>query len=102
MAEPALFEQIYLQGVQIIDSFQMKEILTNAVFGMHIVAAQGYLMQAGEREGAGCVGAICAYCLRISISFKAEGETTISISLMNGLKIISSSGTSSPLDTKAV
>lgn len=45
MTEPVLFEQIYSQGIQMIDSFQMKEILTNAVFGIHIVAAQGYLMQ---------------------------------------------------------
>lgn len=51
MTEPVLFDQIYAQGVQIIDSFQMKDILTNAVFGIHIVAAQGYLMQL-EKEKA--------------------------------------------------
>ena len=45
MAEPALFEQIYSQGKQIIEAFQLKEILTNAVFGIHIAAAQGYLLQ---------------------------------------------------------
>lgn len=50
MTEPVLFEQIYSQGVQIIDSFQMKEILTNAVFGIHIVAAQGYLIQKNEEK----------------------------------------------------
>lgn len=51
MMEPVLFEQIYSQGIQIIDSFQMKEIITNAVFGIHIVAAQGYLLQQ-EKEKA--------------------------------------------------
>jgi len=51
MTEPVLFDQIYAQGVQIIDSFQMKDILTNAVFGIHIVATQGYLMQL-EKEKA--------------------------------------------------
>lgn len=45
MMETELFEHIYSQGVQIIDSFQMKEIMTNAIFGIHIVAAQGYLLQ---------------------------------------------------------
>lgn len=45
MAEPALFEQIYSQGKQVIDAFKLKEILTNAVFGIHIAAAQGYLLQ---------------------------------------------------------
>jgi transcriptional regulator with XRE-family HTH domain len=45
VTEPVLFEKIYSQGIQIIDSFQLKEILTNDVFGIHIVAAQGYLIQ---------------------------------------------------------
>jgi transcriptional regulator with XRE-family HTH domain/uncharacterized membrane protein YbjE (DUF340 family) len=45
MSEPELFDRIYHQGVQMIDAFQMKEIFTNAVFGIHITAAQGYLMQ---------------------------------------------------------
>lgn len=43
--EPVLFEKIYSQGLQIIDSFQLKDILTNDVFGIHIAAAQGYLME---------------------------------------------------------
>ena len=51
MTEPELFDRIYTQGVQMIDSFQMKEIFTNAVFGLHIVAAQGYLLQQ-EKEKA--------------------------------------------------
>ena len=50
MNEPVLFEQIYAQGKQIIDSFQLKEILTNAVFGVHIVAAQGYLLQQDKEK----------------------------------------------------
>jgi transcriptional regulator with XRE-family HTH domain len=51
MTEPDLFDRIYSQGVQLIDSFQMKDIITNAVFGLHIVAAQGYLLQQ-EKEKA--------------------------------------------------
>ena len=50
MTEPALFDQIYSQGAQMIDSFQMKDILTNAVFGIHIVAAQGYLLQQDKEK----------------------------------------------------
>lgn len=45
MTEPELFDRIYLQGVQMIDAFQMQDIFTNAIFGIHITAAQGYLMQ---------------------------------------------------------
>ncbi|NLV20791.1 MAG: helix-turn-helix transcriptional regulator [Syntrophomonadaceae bacterium] len=51
MTEAELFDQIYAQGVQMIDAFQMKEVMTNAVFGLHIVAAQGYVMQQ-EKEKA--------------------------------------------------
>jgi transcriptional regulator with XRE-family HTH domain len=51
MMEPIVFEQVYFQGVQIIDSFQMKGILTNAVFAIHIVAAQGYMIH-HEKEKA--------------------------------------------------
>ncbi|MCR1973408.1 helix-turn-helix domain-containing protein [Clostridium sporogenes] len=45
MMDPVLFEKIYSQGIQIIDSFQLKDILTNDVFAIHIVAAQGYLIE---------------------------------------------------------
>ena len=45
MTEPERFEQIYNQGKQLIEAFQMQDILTNAVYGIHIAAAQGYLLQ---------------------------------------------------------
>lgn len=45
VGKPVLFEKIYSQGLQIIDSFQLTEILTNDVFGIHITAAQGYLTE---------------------------------------------------------
>jgi transcriptional regulator with XRE-family HTH domain len=45
MTEPERFEQIYNQGKQLIEAFQMQDILTNAVYGIHITAAQGYLLQ---------------------------------------------------------
>ena len=43
--DPDLFEKIYSQGIQIINSFMLNEIFTNDVLGIHIVAAQGYLIQ---------------------------------------------------------
>ncbi|NLB82481.1 MAG: helix-turn-helix transcriptional regulator [Clostridiaceae bacterium] len=65
MMEPVLFEQIYSQGIQIIDSFQMKEIITNAVFGIHIVAAQGYLLQQEKEKALNAlkqyVNIVCGY-----------------------------------------
>ncbi|MGI6422613.1 MAG: helix-turn-helix domain-containing protein [Syntrophomonadaceae bacterium] len=45
MSEAELFDRIYSQGLQVIEAFDLKDILTNAVFGIHITAAQGYLMQ---------------------------------------------------------
>ncbi|APH19397.1 helix-turn-helix domain-containing protein [Clostridium botulinum] len=50
MMDPVLFEKIYSQGIQIIDSFQLKEILTNDVFAIHIVAAQGYLIAENKEK----------------------------------------------------
>nr|WP_242649196.1 transcriptional regulator [Clostridium botulinum] len=50
MMDPVLFEKIYSQGIQIIDSFQLKEILTNDVFAIHIIAAQGYLITQNKEK----------------------------------------------------
>lgn len=50
MTEPTLFEQIYSQGIQIIDTFNMKDIFTGAVFQIHIVAAQGYLIHQNKEK----------------------------------------------------
>ncbi|NFS06792.1 helix-turn-helix domain-containing protein [Clostridium botulinum] len=50
MMEPVLFEKIYSQGIEIIDSFQLKEILTNDVFAIHIIAAQGYLIEQNKEK----------------------------------------------------
>ncbi|KEI77865.1 DNA-binding protein [Clostridium botulinum A2 117] len=50
MMEPVLFEKIYSQGTEIIDSFQLKEILTNDVFAIHIIAAQGYLIEQNKEK----------------------------------------------------
>ena len=49
MTDPVLFEQIYAQAKQLIDAFKMREILTNAVFGVHITA-QGYVMQQRKKR----------------------------------------------------
>lgn len=50
MMEPVLFEKIYSQGIEIIDSFQLKDILTNDVFAIHIIAAQGYLIEQNKEK----------------------------------------------------
>jgi len=101
MMEPILFEQIYSQGIQIIDSFQMKEILTNAVFGIHIVAAQGYLMQQENEKALNALeqyrNIVCGY--QYPLRLKGNGyfnqvdtwlEDTITI------------GTSTPIDDKTI
>ncbi|APH24035.1 transcriptional regulator [Clostridium botulinum] len=50
MMEPVLFEKIYSQGIEIIDSFQLKDILTNDVFAIHIIATQGYLIEQNKEK----------------------------------------------------
>jgi len=97
MAEPVLFEQIYSQGIQMIDSFQMKEILTNAVFGIHIVAAQGYLMQQEKEKALNAleqyVNTVCGY--QYPLRLKGNGYFTQVDTWLEDNIII---GTSSPLD----
>lgn len=97
MMEPDLFEQIYSQGKQIIDSFQMKEILTNAVFGIHIVAAQGYLMQQEKEKALNAldqyVDIVCGY--QYPLRLKGNGYfTQVDKWLEDNITI----GTSSPID----
>lgn len=97
MMEPVLFEQIYSQGIQIIDSFQMKEILTNAVFGIHIVAAQGYLMQEEKEKALNAleqyVNIVCGY--QYPLRLKGNEYFNQVDSWLEDNIII---GTSSPLD----
>lgn len=75
MMEPVLFEQIYSQGIQIIDSFQLKDILTNAVFGIHIVAANGYLVEQKQEKALDAlekyVNTVCGY--KFPLSLKGNG-----------------------------
>jgi hypothetical protein len=97
MTEPVLFEQIYSQAKQLIDSFQMKEILTNAVFGIHIVAAQGYLMQQEKEKALNAleqyVNTVCGY--QYPLRLKGNGYfTQVDTWLEDNITI----GTSSPLD----
>nr|WP_242948253.1 helix-turn-helix transcriptional regulator [Clostridium frigidicarnis] len=72
--DPVLFENIYSQGIQIIDSFQLKEILTNDVLGIHIVAAQGYLIQQKKEKAIDAleqyVNTVCS--IQFPLSFRGN------------------------------
>ncbi|MEQ8156675.1 MAG: helix-turn-helix transcriptional regulator [Clostridiaceae bacterium] len=97
MTEPVLFEQVYSQGIQIIDSFQMKDIVTNAVFGIHIVAAQGYLLQQKKEKSIDAlkqyVSTVCRY--QYPLRLKGNGYfTEVDTWLEDNLCI----GTNTPLD----
>lgn len=72
MMESVLFEKIYSQCIQIIDSFQLKEIFTNDVFAIHIVAAQGYLIQKRKEKAIDAldryINTVCS--IQFPLSFK--------------------------------
>ncbi|MBV4428668.1 helix-turn-helix domain-containing protein [Clostridium tyrobutyricum] len=74
MKEPVLFEKIYSQGIQIIESFELTDILTNDVFGIHSTAAQGYLIQQERQKAMDAldryVNTICS--IQFPLSFKAN------------------------------
>lgn len=72
MMDSVLFEKIYYQGIQIIDSFQLKEIFTNDVFAIHIVAAQGYLIAENKEKAIDAleryINTVCS--IQFPLSFK--------------------------------
>lgn len=72
MMDSVLFEKIYSQGIQIIDSFQLKEIFTNDVFAIHIVAAQRYLIAENKEKAIDAleryINTVCS--IQFPLSFK--------------------------------
>ncbi|NFI39921.1 helix-turn-helix transcriptional regulator [Clostridium botulinum] len=72
MMDSVLFEKIYSQGIEIIDSFQLKEIFTNDVFAIHIVAAQGYLIAENKEKAIDAleryINTVCS--IQFPLSFK--------------------------------
>ncbi|HCL4444811.1 TPA: helix-turn-helix domain-containing protein [Clostridium botulinum] len=72
MMDSVLFKKIYSQGIQIIDSFQLKDILTNDVFAIHIVAAQGYLIAENKEKAIDAleryINTVCS--IQFPLSFK--------------------------------
>lgn len=46
----SLFEKIYSQAMEIIDSFKLTELYINDVFAIHIGAAQGYLINKNKKK----------------------------------------------------
>jgi hypothetical protein len=72
--EPVLFDKIYSQGLQIIDSFQLKDILTNDVFGIHITAAQGYLMKQKKEKAMDALERYVDTVCRIKFPIRFKGN----------------------------
>ncbi len=71
MSEPELFETIYQQGCQIIKSFDLKNLVCNSVAGIHIVAAQSYILQKDNNKALDAleeyVDTVCGYTYPLKI-----------------------------------
>lgn len=71
MSEPATFETIYQQGRQIIKSFDLKNMVCNPVAGIHLVAAQSYIMQQDNEKALDAleeyVDIVCGYTYPLKI-----------------------------------
>ncbi|MDU1323226.1 MAG: helix-turn-helix transcriptional regulator [Clostridium botulinum] len=97
MMDPVLFEKIYSQGIQIIDSFQLKDILTNDVFAIHIVAAQGYLIEKKKEKAIDALerymNTVCS--IQFPLSFKENEYFTHVGKWLEDNNFI---GTSTPVD----
>lgn len=71
MTESVLFERIYHQGKQIIESFDLKKVPNNSVAVIHLIAAQGFITQ-NENEKAlkaleEYVDTVCSYTYPLKI-----------------------------------
>lgn len=101
MTEPELFEQIYTQAKHLIEDFQMKIIGTNAVFAIHIVAAQGYLAQHENEKALGALEQYVDTVCQIKFPFKLRGNSYFT-RIDQWLEDSGTIGTSSPRDDEAV
>lgn len=97
MMDSVLFEKIYSQGIQIIDSFQLKEIFTNDVFAIHIVAAQGYLIAENKEKAIDAleryINTVCS--IQFPLSFRENEYFTHIGKWLEDNNFI---GTNTPLD----
>ena len=71
MSEPVMFETIYQQGRQIIKLFDLKNLVCNSVAGIHIVAAQSYIMQQDNEKALNAleeyVDTVCGFTYPLKI-----------------------------------
>ena len=71
MSDPVMFETIYQQGRQIIKSFDLKNMVSNSVAVIHLVAAQGYIMQQDNKKAldalAEYVDTVCSFTYPLKI-----------------------------------
>ncbi len=74
MDKPVLFEKIYFQGLQIIDSFKLKDILTNDVFRIHITAAQGYLSEQKKEEAVDALERYVDTACKVQFPLSSKGN----------------------------
>lgn len=74
LREEALFEKIYLQGLNIIKQFGLYDIFTNDVFSIHITAAGGYIFHKKDEKALDAVSryvdTVCK--IRFPIAFKGN------------------------------
>lgn len=97
LMELSLLEQIYSQGVQLIDSFKMQQVLTNAVFGIHIVAAQGYMIHHENEKALKALEQYVDIVCGFEYPLKLKGNEFFN-QVDEWLEDNISIGTSSPLD----
>lgn len=99
--DPDLFEKIYSQGIQIIDSFMLNEIFTNDVLGIHIVAAQGYLIHEKKEKAIDAlkqyVNTVCN--IKFPLTFKGNEYFTKVNQWLEESNFI---GVNTPVDEKTI
>lgn len=96
-----LFEKIYSQGIQLIDSFMLNEIFTNDVLGIHIVAAQGYLIQEKKEKAIDAINQYVNTVCNIKFPLKFKGNEYFT-KVNQWLEESNFIGANTPVDEKTI
>lgn len=96
-----LLEKIYSQGIQIIDSFMLNEIFTNDVLGIHIVAAQGYLIHEKKEKAIDALKQYVNTVCNIKFPLKFKGNQYFT-KVNQWLEESNFIGANTPVDEKTI
>ncbi|MED4964281.1 helix-turn-helix transcriptional regulator [Heyndrickxia coagulans] len=99
--EPERFENTYRMAKHLIDDYELKSIGTNAVFTVHIVAAQGFIRHQQKEKALDALKQYAETVCSIQFPFKLRGNRYFT-DIEQWLEEIGTIGTNSPRDDESI